>query len=86
MERFAQYLDDLEDICYSVALLFEKIRRLLRLSLLFSAFALFLYGSIKIALSHPPLALAIVCLLITSLLYFGATGRFEPPGNGVHQA
>ena len=78
MERFAQYLDDLEDICYGVALLFEKIRRLLRLSFLISAFALLLYGGIKIALLQPPIALAIVCLLITSLLYFGATGRFEP--------
>jgi len=77
MEVFAQYLDDLEDLCYAFALKWERIRRTIR-------FALFIASSISmqalgvfLALSNPPIAVAIAALLLVGLLYRGAV--FQEP-------
>jgi len=81
MERLAQYLDDLEDLCYAVALRMERIRMVLRFTAFVTAFACFLFFGIHLALVQPPLGLAVVSILIVAFLYFGATGRFQrqPP-------
>ena len=73
MERLAQYLDDLEDLYYAVALLMEKIRRGLQTCAVIAASLVVQIGCIMLALSQPPLALAVVCLTIVGLLYRGAT-------------
>ena len=78
MERFAQYLDDLEDLCYAAALLMERIRKALLVTAFTACFAAFLYSAVQLALKEPPLGLAAVCLLVVGHLYFGATGRFNP--------
>lgn len=78
MERLAQYLDDLEDFYYAAALLMERVRKALKLTAFILIFASLLYLAIRLALASPPLALAVVCLLVVCFLYFGATGRFEP--------
>lgn len=77
MERLAQYLDDLEDFYYAIALLMERVRKAAKLAAFIAAFSALLCLGIMLALLSPPLALAVVSLLIVGFLYFGATGRFQ---------
>jgi len=79
MERLLQYLDDLEDFYYAIALLMERVRKAAKLAAFVLVFSSLLCLGILLALSSPPLALAVVSLLIVSFLYFGATGRFRAP-------
>ena len=72
MECVAQYLDDLEDLVFAFALVWERIRRALH-------FALFVFASVTLqslgvllALTNPPLAVATAALLLVWLLYRGA--------------
>jgi len=69
MERFLQYLDDLDDFVYAVALAWERIRR----ACAFIANMTFLVAvqasGIYAALTSPPLAVAIATLLLVTLLY-----------------
>ena len=78
MERFAQYLDDLEDVFYAIALVFERIRRALQVSLLLATSFIIQFLGILLALSRPPVALAVVCLTVVGMLYRGATGGVTP--------
>ena len=77
MERLAQYLDDLEDLFYAIALKMERIRKaaFVGIVLLFSFTLQFL--GILLALSRPPLALAVVSLTVVGMLYRGVTGGFQ---------
>ena len=68
MERFLQYLDDLEDLIYVIPLIAEQLRRAIqRIFFLLGAICMQLAG-VVLALNHPPLALAIVALLVVGLL------------------
>jgi len=68
VERFLQYLDDLEDLIYVVPLIAEQLRRAIqRIFFLLGAICLQVAG-VVLALNHPPLALAIVALLLVGLL------------------
>ncbi len=68
MERFLQYLDDLEDLIYVIPLIAEQLRRAIqRIFFLLGAICLQVAG-VVLALNHPPLALAIVALLLVGLL------------------
>ena len=72
MECFVQYLDDLEDLYYAVALIWERIRTRIRFAVFVTAsFALQVFG-VFIALNSPPIAVAIASLLLVALLYRGA--------------
>lgn len=71
MERLLQYLDDLDDLFYAVALAGERIRRFLRASALIASSILLELLFIKLALNDPPLAMAIAALLTVGLLYRG---------------
>lgn len=69
MECLMQYLDDLEDFVYALALAAGRIRRAAK-----TLFALAVSISLQIlivllALTQPPLALAMVSLLSVALLY-----------------
>lgn len=69
MECLIQYLDDLEDFVYSLALAAERIRRAIRaLMVLFVSISLSAL-TVLLALAQPPLGLAIVSLLCVTLLY-----------------
>jgi hypothetical protein len=69
MERLLQYLDDLEDLIYAAPLIAEQLRRAIqRILFLFASIVLQIAGVI-LALSHPPLALAVVTLMLVALLY-----------------
>lgn len=74
MECFLQYLDDLDDFYYAVALTGERIRRIL--SFLFSVAALILVQGLGIwlAIAHPPVAVAAGSLLLVVALYYGVVG------------
>ena len=76
MERFAQLLDDLDDLIYMVGMARERFRKTLLLMLL-GPFAIALPAAgIVLALAHPPLALATAILLFVFLLYHTVT---SPP-------
>lgn len=75
MEIFAQYLDELEDLIYAIALVRERIVRLLRV-VLFWLFTVSLQAlGIYVALVSPPLAVAVASILLVTLLYRGAVHR-----------
>jgi hypothetical protein len=69
MERFVQYLDDLEDLFYAFALKWERIRRALRFALFVATSVSFQLLGIFLALSIPALAVATASLLLVGLLY-----------------
>jgi hypothetical protein len=79
MERIAQYLDDLEDLIYAIALKWERIRSKLRFSVLVAAGIVLQALGILIALSDPPLAMAVAALLAVYLLNHGIV--FRAPGD-----
>ncbi len=68
MERLLQYLDDLEDLIYAVPLVAEQLRRAIqRILFLLGGICLQVAG-VVLALNQPPLALAIVALMLVGLL------------------
>ena len=73
MEIFAQWLDDFDDLVYSLRLLAERFRSLcVALAFLVIALALQIAG-VLLALKHPPLASACATILLVTLMYRSAT-------------
>jgi Mg2+/Co2+ transporter CorB len=73
MERLVQILDDLDDLFSMLGLVSERLRNVC-LALLFTCVALTLQiGGVFLALTHPPLALAMVIILFVTLLYRSVT-------------
>lgn len=69
MERLIQYLDDFEDLIYAAPLIAEQLRRAVqRILFLLTSISLQVAGVI-LALNQPPLALAIVMLLLVGMLH-----------------
>ncbi len=72
MERLIQYLDEIEDLFYVAPLVAEQLRRAIqRILFLLGSISLQIAG-IVLALTHPPLALAVVALLLVGLLFRAA--------------
>jgi hypothetical protein len=69
MERFVQYLDDLEDIIYLIASLAERFRQVARFAAFVSASVILQAFGILLALTSPPLAVAAASLLLVGMLY-----------------
>ncbi len=64
-----QYLDEIEDLFYVAPLIAEQVRRAIqRILFLLGSLSLQIAG-IVLALTHPPLALAVVALLLVGLLF-----------------
>ena len=74
MERLMQYLDDIEDVFYAIALLKERVRRLIRTVIVLTASVVVQILGILLALSRPPMALAVVCLMAVAIMYRAVTG------------
>ena len=72
MEVLVQYLDDLEDFFYAIALLAEKIRNAVRFFLFMAASVTLQLLGIFIALISPPMAVAVASLLMVGMLYRAA--------------
>jgi len=69
VERLIQYLDEIEDLFYVAPLIAEQVRRAIqRILFLLGSISLQIAG-IVLALTHPPLALAVVALLLVGLLF-----------------
>lgn len=75
MERFAQMLDDFEDLIFAFGLVWESIRTSLR----FATFVLAALSTqvlvVVLAIIHPPLAVATATLLLVWLLYQAVVTR-----------
>ena len=69
MERLLQHLDDLEDLIYAAPLIAEQLRRAIQRILFLLASIVLQIAGVILALSHPPLALAVVTLMLVALLY-----------------
>jgi hypothetical protein len=72
MERLLQYLDDLDDFVYAIALTWEKIRLLGRFSFLAIVMVILQALGIYAAIEYPPVAVSAGSLLVVGLLYRGA--------------
>ena len=69
MEFLLLYLDDLDDFVGTLALIAERIRRLFEALILTSVtIGLQMFG-VMLALTQPPLALAVASLLSVGMLY-----------------
>jgi len=69
MERFIQYLDEMDDLFYTIALAWERIRKLCNLVIFLVASLALQVLCIYMALATPPLALATASVLMVFLLY-----------------
>lgn len=78
MERILQYWDDLDDLIYGLALIWEKIRSIFNFVLFMLAYVVLQALGIVLAQINPPLALAMVSLLAVALLYRSAV-YYGPP-------
>jgi hypothetical protein len=74
MERLAQYLDDLEDIFFALALAGERLLSMLRALLVVCLAVTMPVLGVLLALHQPPFALAAVSLLAVLTLYRAAVG------------
>ena len=81
MERLAQYWDDLDDLLGIVGLCAERIRRFVFFLLGAASFSLAVYAGILVALLDPPLALAIVTILLIFLMYRSVTAQHPAATN-----
>ncbi|MDJ0908471.1 MAG: hypothetical protein QNI99_04735 [Woeseiaceae bacterium] len=68
MECFLQYWDDLDDLIGALRLKSEQIRRAMLFVLGVLLFGAGMTGGVLLALADPPLALAVVTLLVIWLL------------------
>ena len=77
MERVLQYWDDLDDLVGALYLKADYMRSLALFTLAAAALCLLQLGGILIALVKPPLAMAIVMILLVTLLYRTATNPLK---------
>ena len=78
MELFVQYLDDLEDLIYAIALLAERIFQATRFFLFVLASVSLQALGILLALVNPPMAVAAASLLMVGMLYRGVVHNIPP--------
>ena len=74
MECLIQYLDEIEDIFYALALVAERIRQAIETLFVFSVSAMCPAIGILLAIAHPPMALATAALAVSGLLYHAVVG------------
>jgi hypothetical protein len=74
MECLAQYLDNLEDLFYALALKAERIRHTLQFLLFMAAAVALQVCGVLIALKSPPMAVAVASLLLVGTLYRAVVG------------
>ncbi len=79
MECLIQYLDDLEDLFYAIALKAELLREAFQYFALIIASVILQVFTISMALRHPPLALAVASLLMVGMLFHAVVGYSHEP-------
>lgn len=75
MECLMQYLDDLEDLIYAVALAAGRIWRAARSLFILVASIALLAAVLLLSLTQPPLGLAVLTILAVLLLYRAAVNQ-----------
>jgi hypothetical protein len=78
VERLVQLLDDLDDLVSMLWLLSERIRKVILKLVTTTLLLAVQVGGVLLALSQPPLALAVALLLFVGLLYHAVTGVHQP--------
>ena len=73
MECLIQFLDDIEDLIFGIALKMERIRSAAMTIAILIASLLLQGASILLALYRPPLAIALAALLCAGLIYWNVT-------------
>ena len=73
MELIAQLLDDLDDLVYAIRLMRERSQKLAFKLLACGLAAAAVAAGVKLALLHPPIALATALLLFVTLMYRAVT-------------
>jgi hypothetical protein len=68
VEQLIQCLDEIEDIIYAAPLIAEQLRRAIKRILMLLGSAGLPVGGVFLALYRPPMALAMVSLLVVSWL------------------
>ena len=79
MEFLLQYLDDLDDFVGMFALAAERTRRTVKAVLVMSVTLAVQLFRVMLALTQPPLALAVVSLLAVGMLYRAAVNHTTRP-------
>lgn len=69
MECLVQWLDEIEDLIYAIALKAERIRMVLQFFLYVTATIALQVTGVIVALMYPPLALAMAALLSVGMLF-----------------
>ncbi len=69
MECLIQYLDEIEDAFYALALVAERIRRAIKTLFILAISAMCPALGVVLAIAHPPIALATAFLALSGLLY-----------------
>jgi hypothetical protein len=72
MECLIQYLDEIEDIFYALALVAERVRQAIKTLIILAVSAMLPASGVLLAIAHPPLALATAFLALSGLLYHAA--------------
>jgi len=75
MECLLQYLDEFDDVLGTLALVRERILAAVRATLVMALSVGLQLSGIMLALSKPPLALAVASLLAVAMLYRAAVHR-----------
>lgn len=83
MERFLQFLDDVDDLYGMFGLIVERLRQVLLVLFSYLAVVTGAIAGIGFALVYPPLALPTSTLLIVMLLYHSVT---SPPSSALQTA
>jgi hypothetical protein len=78
VERLVQLLDDLDDLVNMLRLLSEPFRKAILKFFTVVILLAIQVGGVLLALSQPPLALAVALLLFVGLLYHSVTGVHQP--------
>lgn len=73
MEKVVQYLDELDDLFGAVGLIVERLRNVLWLIVLLTLSSIGVCGAVMLALSEPPLAMAMMVMAFVILLYRSVT-------------
>lgn len=74
MECLIQYLDEIEDALYALALVAERIRQAIKTLFILAVSAMCPALGVLLAIAHPPIALATAFLALSGLLYHAAVG------------
>jgi ABC-type transport system involved in cytochrome bd biosynthesis fused ATPase/permease subunit len=75
VERFAQYLDDIDDLFGMLGLVGERLRNLCTKLLTVLLILIVAMIAVQLTFIHPPTALAISTLLFVTLLYRAVTQK-----------